>query len=92
MTNKESILYLIDNYIQGKYNCNNFTSLYIEYRKKMKENDENFSEESELFLRELEDMAYRFSSNIEELAIPNMYYSEDDIKKYLAKAIIDKII
>lgn len=44
------------------------------------------------FLKGLEDKTYRFLNDIEEMAIPNMYYSEEDIKKYLSKAITDKII
>lgn len=82
MTEKESLWYLINELIKGSYIvktfCSEFTRIYdleIDY--------DDLSEEENRLFSELCEMAGRFSDDVDELKIPNMYFSE--------KEIIDKI-
>ena len=80
MKEKEQLWYLINNLIEGKYTinvfCNEFTRIYdleVDYNK--------LSDDENLLFSELSSMTSRFSDNKEDLKIPNMYYSENDILK-----------
>ena len=82
MTEKESLWYLINELIKGSYIvktfCSEFTRIYdleIDY--------DDLSEEENRLFSELCEMAGRFSDDVDELKIPNMYFSE--------KEIIDKV-
>ncbi len=82
MTEKESLWYLINELVKGSYIvktfCSEFTRIYdleIDY--------DDLSEEENRLFSELCEMAGRFSDDVDELKIPNMYFSE--------KEIIDKI-
>lgn len=78
MAEKEQLYYLINGVLNGSYQvktfCNEFTRVYdleIDYDELSElENDE---------FGDLCEMAGRFSDDEEELKIPNMYYSEEDI-------------
>ena len=78
MTNKEELWYLINELLNGTYTvktfCSEFTRIYD------LETDYNIlSEEENKEFGELCEMAVRFSDDIGELKIPNMYFSENDI-------------
>ena len=82
MTEKESLWYLINELIKGSYIvktfCSEFTRIYdleIDY--------DDLSEEENRLFSELCEMVGRFSDDVDELKIPNMYFSE--------KEIIDKV-
>ncbi|MBE5944103.1 MAG: hypothetical protein E7258_04185 [Lachnospiraceae bacterium] len=78
MTEKEQLCYLINGVLNGSYDikvfCTEFTRIYdleIDY--------EQLSEQENSEFGELCEMAGRFSDDIEELKIPNMYFSENEI-------------
>lgn len=80
MTYKEKLIYLIINFNNGKYTANDFCDLFAVYHRDME--DEKLSNFSEKWLWDLSDMCYRFSDSPEDLSIPNVYYSEKEIKEY----------
>lgn len=78
MTEKEQLCYLINGVLNGSYDikvfCTEFTRIYdleIDY--------EQLSEQENSEFGELCEMAGRFSDDVEELKIPNMYFSENEI-------------
>ena len=78
MTEKEQLWYLINGVLSGTYDvktfCTEFTRIYnleVDY--------EQLSEQEKLEFGDLCEMAGRFSDNEEELKIPNMYYSKENI-------------
>ncbi len=80
MTEKEQLWYLIDGLLQNEYDivtfCDEFTRIYdleLEY-------DVLNSKEKEE-LSDLCDMAARFSADIEDLKIPNVYFDEHAIRE-----------
>lgn len=83
MTEKEKLYYLINGVLNGSYQievfCNEFTRIYnleVDYSQLSKEENIEFSD--------LSDMAGRFSDNEENLKIPNMFFSKEDIWKKVA--------
>ena len=89
MTEKESLRYLINGLINGSYAikifCSEFTRIYdleVDY-------DELSSDENYEFGK-LCEMTGRFSDDEEELKIPNMYCSENEIRNKV-KYIVNKL-
>lgn len=78
MTEKEQLCYLINGVLNGSYDikvfCTEFTRIYD-----LKIDYEQLSEQENSEFGELCEMAGRFSDDIEELKIPNMYFSENEI-------------
>lgn len=78
MTEKEQLWYLINGVLNGAYDiktfCSEFTRIYdleVDY--------EQLSEQENSEFGDLCEMAGRFSDDEEELKIPNMYYSKENI-------------
>lgn len=78
MTEKEQLWYLISGVLNGVYDiktfCSEFTRIYdleIDY--------EQLSEAENIEFADLCEMTGRFSEDEEDLKIPNVYYSEDNI-------------
>lgn len=78
MTEKEELWYLINGLLEGTYTiktfCSEFTRIYdleIDYDVLTDEENKEFGD--------LCEMAGRFSDDLEELKIPNMYFSESEI-------------
>lgn len=78
MTEKEELWYLINGLLEGTYIiktfCSEFTRIYdleIDYDVLTDEENKEFGD--------LCEMAGRFSDDLEELKIPNMYFSENEI-------------
>ncbi len=78
MTEKEQLWYLINGVLNGTYDikafCSEFTKIYdleVDY--------EQLSEQENSGFGDLCEMAGRFSDNDDELKIPNMYYSKENI-------------
>lgn len=78
MTEKEQLYYLINGLLYGTYQvkafCTEFTRIYdleVDY--------EELSELENAEFGDLCEMAGRFSDDEEELKIPNMFYSEEEI-------------
>ena len=78
MTETEKLWYLINGLLENSYEikvfCNEFTRIYnleVEYDKLT--DDENME------FGDLCEMAERFSDDLDELKIPNMYFSANEI-------------
>lgn len=89
MTGKESLWYLINGLLNGSYPinifCNEFTRIYdLEVDYDGLSPDENYE------FGKLCEMTGRFSDNEEELKIPNMYCSENEIRAKV-KNILEKL-
>lgn len=82
MTSKEKLIYLITKYKEGKYSTSDFCDLFVKYHRDMSD-EETLSEFSEKWLNDLSEICARFSESPEDLSIPNVYFSENDIKEYL---------
>lgn len=78
MTEKEELWYLINGLLEGTYTvktfCSEFTRIYD-----LEMDYDILSEEENKEFGDLCEMAGRFSDDIEELKIPNMYFSKNDI-------------
>ena len=91
MAEKEQLWYLINGVIEGTYVikdfCSEFTRIYdleVDYDELSEQENREFSD--------LCEMAGRFSDDEEELKIPNMYFSANDIlnKAKTVKEILSK--
>lgn len=78
MTEKEQLWYLINGVLNSAYDiktfCSEFTRIYdleVDY--------EQLSEQENSEFGDLCEMAERFTDNENELKIPNMYYSKENI-------------
>lgn len=80
MTHKEKITYLIENYNAGNYDTFIFCDLFIQYHRNM--DTENLSFFAKNWLEELSEICYRYSDSPEDLAIPNVYYDKEAVKKH----------
>ena len=80
MTEKEQLWYLINGALNGSYDiktfCTEFTRIYD-----LETDYTQLSDSEYIEFRDLCKMTARFSSDNEELKIPNMYYSEEEIVK-----------
>ena len=79
MKEKQQLLYLINGLLDNTYDiktfCEEFTRIYdleLDY--------DTLSKQEESLLGEICIMSARFSNDPEELHIPNMYYSEEQIR------------
>ncbi|CAD5898169.1 hypothetical protein [Carnobacterium maltaromaticum] len=84
MKNKEKLYFLIHSLIQESYDiklfCKEFSQIYdleLDYTTLT-------ALENNLF-NELSELTGRFSDNAEDLKIPNVYYSEQDIRDYVSE-------
>ena len=78
MSKKEQLWYLIDGVLEGSYDiktfCDEFVRIYnleVDYASLSQKERETF--------KEIRGMTARFSDNDEELKIPAMYFSKDEI-------------
>jgi len=78
MTEKEQLWYLINGVLNGSYDiktfCSEFTRIYD-----LEADYEQLSEHENNEFGDLCEMAGRFSNDEDELKIPNMYYSKENI-------------
>lgn len=86
MTDKEQLWYLIHGLINGSYDtktfCSEFSRIYnleTDYKNLAINEYHEFSK--------LCEMVDRFSDNIQELKIPNIYYCENDIKSAVQRVV-----
>ncbi|MFR4350194.1 MAG: hypothetical protein ACLT3H_00825 [Roseburia sp.] len=78
MTEKEELWYLINGLLEGSYTintfCSEFTRIYdleVDYNELTEDENKEFGD--------LCEMAGRFSDDADELNIPHMYFSENEI-------------
>ena len=78
MTEKEQLWYLINGLLNNLYDirifCSEFARIYD-----LETDYEQLTEQENNEFRDLSEMAGRFSDDEEELKIPNMYYSKENI-------------
>lgn len=86
MTDKEQLWYLIQGLIDGSYEtktfCNEFSRIY-----NLETDYNNLTINEYHEFSKLCEMADRFSDNIQELKIPNIYYCEEDIKSAVQRIV-----
>ncbi len=83
INSKEKLYYLIKEYLQGNYEVSIFCDLFSQvYEKEVDYNELNCNEHK--LFRELSKMTARFSSDENDLRLPNVYFDE--------KAIRNKVI
>lgn len=79
MESREKLYYLLDQYVKGNYNTEIFSDMFtITYDIEIDYTTLN-SEEKTLF-EELSRLTARFSSSESDIAIPNVYVSEKEIR------------
>lgn len=89
MNEKQQLWYLMDGLLNASYQiktfCSEFSRIYdleVDYEELSQEEKEEFGD--------LCDMCSRFSDNVNELQIPNMYFSEEQVRNKV-KDISEKI-
>ena len=86
MTDKEKLYYLINEFFAGNYDAETFSDLFtVQYN-----TDTDYDELSEIENRlfdELSHITSRFSSDVEDLRIPNLYYDESKVRKCVMEVI-----
>ncbi len=82
MTTNRQLYYLISEYEKGKYCTRDFCELFSDC---YYHGEPDLSEETELWFGNLAQRCARFSEFEEDLALENIYFSEDEIKKFLVE-------
>lgn len=82
MTSNEKLIYLITKYLEGDYSTPDFCDLFVVYHRDMAD-EQTLSGFPEKWLNGLADICARFSDSPEDLSIPNVYFSEKDVKQYV---------
>ena len=89
MNEKQQLWYLINGLLDGSYEikifCSEFSRIYdleVDY--------DELSQQENIEFGDLCDMCSRFSDSADELQIPNMYFSEEQVRNKV-KYISDKI-
>ena len=86
MTEKEKLYYLVREYSKGNYKtkvfCDEFSNMY-----NIETDYAILSEVERRYFSDLCEITDRFSEYEDELAIPNMYYSETDVRNAVEKVV-----
>ena len=90
MSGKEKLMYLLEHYQKGNYATVTFTDEFDRIYN-FETDDDSLSSEEERLMGELAIITSRFSEFEEDLKIPNMYFSEKDVKRKV-KEIYSKLI
>jgi hypothetical protein len=87
MTEKEKLYYLIREYSKGDYDtkvfCDEFSNIY-----NIETDYTILSEDERQYFSNLCEITDRFSEYEDELAIPNMYFSEADVRNAVEKVMV----
>ena len=78
MSEKEQLWYLIDGLLAGSYDANIFCDEFIRIYN-FKVDYASLSQKERQAFGEMRGMAARFSDNEEELKIPHMYFSKEEL-------------
>jgi len=89
MTSKEKLYYLLIEYQKGNYDANTFCDQFTVIYDTETDYDTLSKLENELF-NELSIITARFSPYEDDLKMPNVYYSERDVK-FKVKEILTKL-
>ena len=86
---KDKITYIILGYLNGEYNIKDFCNLYEEYYEEL--DTDKLSVSSRIWFQNLWEMCSRFSDFKEDVALyPGVYFTEDEIRRYMQKFSVDK--
>lgn len=86
---KDKITYIILGYLNDEYNIKNFCDLYEEYYEEL--DTDKLPVSSRIWFKNLWEMCSRFSDIEEDLTLyPGVYFTEDEIRRYMQKFSIDK--
>ncbi|MGM0214057.1 hypothetical protein [Enterococcus sp. AZ109] len=86
MTKKEQLYYLLNGLNHGEIEINNFTNLFMKIFDLEIDYDELSKREYKV-LGNVSDMSARFSDNAEDLKLPNVYFSEKQIRDEVSHAL-----
>lgn len=86
MTEKEKLYWLLNTLNNGEIEINNFTNQFIKVFDLEIAYDE-LSKKEYFVLGHISDMASRFSDSSEDLMLPNVYYSEKQIRDEVSYAL-----
>lgn len=87
MTDKEKLYYLLNNFQNGGIDTNTFTDQFMKIFDLEIDYDELSNKEYTIFGK-VSDMAARFSDSIEDLKLPNVYFSENQIRDEVTQALL----
>lgn len=90
MTKKEQLYYLLNGLYLGEIEINHFTNQFMKIFDLEIDYDE-LSNKEYTVLGNISDMSARFSDNTEDLKLPNVYYSEKQIRDEVFYALKDHI-
>lgn len=83
---KEQLYFLLNGLDNGEIEINNFTNQFMKIFDLEIDYDE-LSKEEYTILGKVSDMAARFSDNEEDLKLPNVYYSEKQIREEVTRSL-----
>ncbi|HAB7184367.1 TPA_asm: hypothetical protein GYN32_07170 [Listeria monocytogenes] len=86
MTKKEQLYFLLNGLDNGGIEINNFTNQFMKIFDLEIDYDE-LSKEEYTILGNVSDMAARFSDSEEDLKLPNVYYSEKQIREEVTRSL-----
>ncbi|WP_457952105.1 hypothetical protein [Lactiplantibacillus pentosus] len=86
MTKKEQLYYLLNGLNHGEIGVDNFTIQFTKIFDLEIDYDE-LSNKEYTILRNVSDMSARFSDSLEDLKLPNVYYSEKEIRDEVSRAL-----
>ncbi|HCM87837.1 MULTISPECIES: colicin immunity domain-containing protein [Enterococcus] len=88
MTKREQLYYLLNGLHDGIIDINNFTNQFMKIFDLEIDYDELSKKEYEIF-GNVSDMAARFSDSTEDLKLPNVYFSEQQIREKVTQALAE---
>ncbi|MBC1589229.1 hypothetical protein HB896_11420 [Listeria welshimeri] len=83
---KEQLYYLLNGLNHGEIEINNFTNQFMKIFDLEIDYDE-LSKKEYTVLGNVSDMSARFSDNVEDLKLPDVYYSEKQIRDEITHAL-----
>ncbi|EAE5174441.1 hypothetical protein [Listeria monocytogenes] len=86
MTKKEQLYFLLNGLDNGEIEINNFTNQFMKIFDLEIDYDE-LSKEEYTILGNVSDMVARFSDSVEDLKLPNVYYSEKQIREEVTRSL-----
>ncbi|EAD1191977.1 TPA: hypothetical protein IQC28_002266 [Listeria monocytogenes] len=86
MTKKEQLYFLLNGLDNGEIEINNFINQFIKIFDLEIDYDE-LSKDEYTILGNVSDMAARFSDSEEDLKLPNVYYSEKQVREEVTRSL-----
>lgn len=83
---KEQLYFLLNGLVNGEIEINTFTNQFMKIFDLEIDYDE-LSKEEYTILGNVSDMVARFSDSVEDLKLPNVYYSEKQIREEVTRSL-----